>query len=95
MKKKIMLLCAIFSLFTIVAFAAPDYNNPATETGMVSASNAGNFYVNGYNLESLTYQQKIQLQSLIGKTITVKGYYEKKPHSNEIDDIYVTMISTN
>lgn len=93
MKKKIMLLCAIFSLFSIVTFAAPDFNNPATETGVIHASNDGKYYVNGYKLQDLENKEKVWLHSLVGKTAVIKGFFEKKPHFNDIDAIYVTEVT--
>lgn len=77
MKTKVISLLAFFSFFSVIAFASPDYNNPATIKGIVYELNDETFYVNGYLLHELTKEQINQLGLLVGKKVTVKGFYEK------------------
>lgn len=93
MKKTLITLLAVISLFsfTVVAFAKPDFNSPATETGILQ-SFGDDFYINGYELEDLSKAQEYQLMGLVGKTVTIKGYYEKEKPPYEVDEIYVSEI---
>jgi hypothetical protein len=97
MKNKIALLLTILALFTFTAIAAakPNFSKPATETGVLHLFDDDDFYINGYELEGLNRTQKQQLFSLVGKTITIKGYYEKKFQDFMIDEIYVNEIIPN
>ena len=93
MKKTLITLLAAVSLFTFnaVALAKPDFNKPATETGILQ-SFGDDFYINGYELEDLSKAQEYQLFNLIGKTVTIKGYYEKEKAPYPVDEIYVSEI---
>lgn len=95
MKKKIIPLLAMFSLFSVIAFASPDYNSPATVTGIVYQLNDETFYVNGYQLYDLNEDQIGLLGSHIGETVTVKGFYEKEYlRGMGPNEVYVTEITS-
>lgn len=93
MTKKILLCAAIAALFSIntIAFASPDFNQPAVETGVLELY-GDDFYINDYELEDLSKTQKRQLQDLVGQRITIKGFYETTKHSKQADEIYVSEI---
>lgn len=94
MKKKISLFVAALSLlaFSAVAFAKPDFNKPAEETGILQLLGDDDFYINGYELDDLSKAQERQLYPLVGKTVTIKGFYEKEYKDYPVDEIYVTEI---
>jgi hypothetical protein len=94
MKKKLIVILTAISLFSLTAItsASPNFNNPAEETGILHLFGDDDFYINGYEIEDLSKAQKHQLRSLVGKTITIKGFYENEFLSSKIDEIYVTEI---
>lgn len=75
-----------------LSFASPDFNNPATETGTLQLFGDDDFYINGFELEDLSKSQEHQLRPLVGKKVTIKGFYEKKNFTNTVDEIYVSEI---
>lgn len=94
MKKKATLFLTIFSLFalTAVSSASPDFSKPAEQTGTLQLFGDDDFYINGYELEDLSKAQEYQLFPLVGKTVTIKGYYEKAFFDRNVDEIYVNEI---
>lgn len=94
MKKKFTLFLAALSVFAFsaVALAKPDFNKPAEETGVLQLLGDDDFYINGYELEDLSQSQESQLYSLVGKTVTIKGFYEKEFRNYPVDELYVTEI---
>lgn len=94
MKKKVIPFLAALALFafTAVSMASPDFNNPAEETGTLMLFGDDDFYINGYELEDLSKTQERQLYQLVGKQVTIKGFYEKKHKDYPVDEIYVNEI---
>lgn len=94
MKKKIIPFLAAIALFafTAISLASPDFNKPAEETGVLQLFGDDDFYINGYELEDLSKAQERQLYPLVGKQVTIKGFYEKQHKNYPVDEIYVTEV---
>lgn len=94
MRKKLLFALSSITLLglAIYHYGTPDYNNPAKETGTLELLGKNKFFLNGYELENLSENQEYQLHQLVGKTITVKGFFEKAFRKSNIEEIYVSEI---
>lgn len=94
MRKKLLFALSSVTLLGLAIYhhGTPDYNNPAEETGTLELLGKNNFFLNGYELENLSENQEYQLHQLVGKTITVRGFFEKTFCKSNIAEIYVSEI---
>lgn len=93
MKKKIFLSLVGTSLLGLGIYylGKPDYRNPADEVGTLYL--VGNdFYLNGFELERLTKEQRVRLFELLDQPIRVIGFFEKSFLGSKIEEIHVTQI---
>lgn len=93
MKKRILFLCFILSLFSMTACAAPDFDKPVEITGRLYHFSGNDFFINDHRLRDLNPMQEAELLPLVGRAITIKGFYEKERIPfKKAHEIYVTEI---